>query len=109
VKTSTGKMIAIEFDNIKMQNVKLDGVKFDKDQDWQEATEVSRSLLEKSEDEILSLEISDRYRLNQKTVLEALESKIKTKSKYLYPLKKTTRCEVELYVYCIESRIASSN
>jgi hypothetical protein len=48
VKTSTGKMIATEFDNIKMENVKLDGARGS----WQEATDVSRSLLEKSEDEI---------------------------------------------------------
>ncbi|CAG8532691.1 2481_t:CDS:2, partial [Funneliformis caledonium] len=84
VKSSTGKMIAIEFDNIKMENVKLDGTRGS----WQEATDISRSLLEKSEDEILSLEIGDKYRPNQKTVREALESKIKKKSnEYLDPLK----------------------
>jgi hypothetical protein len=60
VKTSTGKMIAIEFDKIEMENVKLDGTRGS----WQEATDVSRPLLEKSEDEILSLEINDRYRPN---------------------------------------------
>ncbi|CAB4416494.1 unnamed protein product [Rhizophagus irregularis] len=91
VKTSTGKMIAIEFDNIKMENVKLDGAR----DSWQEATEVSRSLLEKSEDEILSLEIRDRYRPNQKTVREALESKIKKKNdEYLDPLKKQHDAEL---------------
>ncbi|CAG8524017.1 6000_t:CDS:2 [Diversispora eburnea] len=37
----------------------------------QEVTNVSLSLLEKSEDEILSLEISDKYIKNQKTVREA--------------------------------------
>jgi hypothetical protein len=77
-------MIAIEFDNIKMANVNLEGTK----DSWQKATEVSRSLLEKSDDEILSLKISDRYRSNQNTVREALESKIKTKrDEYLGPLK----------------------
>ncbi|CAG8468687.1 2169_t:CDS:2 [Funneliformis mosseae] len=74
VKSSTGKMIAIEFDNIKMENVKLDGARGS----WQEATDVSRSFLE----------IGDKYRPNQKTVREALESKIKKKSnEYLDPLK----------------------
>ena len=68
-------MIAIEFDNIKMENVKLDGAQGS----WQEATDFSRSLLEKSENEILSLEISDPDR---KTVREALEWKIENKSKY---------------------------
>ncbi|CAI2182790.1 15393_t:CDS:2 [Funneliformis geosporum] len=91
VKTSTGKMIAIEFDNIKMENVKLDGARGS----WQKATEVSRSLLEKSEDEILSLEIKDIYRPNQKTVREALESKIKNKSnEYLDSLKKQHNVEL---------------
>jgi len=90
VKTSTGKMIAIEFDNIKMENVKLDGARGS----WQEATEVSRSLLEKSDDEILSFEISDQYRRDQKTVRDALEFKIKTKSKYLDPLKKQHDAEL---------------
>ncbi|CAB4438676.1 unnamed protein product [Rhizophagus irregularis] len=84
VKTSTGKMIAIEFDNIKMENIILDGAQGS----WQEATAVSRSLLEKSEDEILNLEISDRYRSKQKTVQQALEFKIeKKKSEYLESLK----------------------
>jgi hypothetical protein len=84
VKTSTGKMIEIEFDNIKMENVKLDGARGS----WQEATKVSRSLLEKSEDEILSLEIKDIYQPDQKTVREVLESKIKNKSnKYIDLLK----------------------
>jgi hypothetical protein len=46
-------------------------------------------LLEKSENEILSLEISDRYRKNQKTVRKALEWKIKKKSnEYLDSSKK---------------------
>jgi hypothetical protein len=94
-------MIAIEFDNIKMANVNLEGTK----DSWQKATEVSRSLLEKSDDEILSLKISDRYRSNQNTVREALESKIKMKrDEYLGP-----RCKVKLYDYCFKSRLASSN
>ncbi|CAG8832221.1 44825_t:CDS:2, partial [Gigaspora margarita] len=55
---------------------------------WQEATLVSRSLMTKLEDEILSLEISDPYRPDQKIVCEALEWKIKKKRKeYLEPLK----------------------
>ncbi|CAG8643728.1 11586_t:CDS:1 [Paraglomus brasilianum] len=91
VKTSTRKMMAIEFDNIKMENVKLNGAQGS----WQEATDVSRSLLEKSEDEILSLKISDRYRPNQKTVHEALESKIKKKSnEYLDLLKRQHDAEL---------------
>ncbi|CAB4380288.1 hypothetical protein GLOIN_2v1566382 [Rhizophagus irregularis DAOM 181602=DAOM 197198] len=68
-----------------MENVKLDGAQGS----WQEATDFSRSLLEKSENEILSLEISDRYRKNQKTVRKALEWKIKKKSnEYLDSSKK---------------------
>ncbi|CAG8715357.1 13443_t:CDS:2, partial [Acaulospora colombiana] len=83
VRTSIGKRIAIEFDNIKIENVKLDKTR----DNWQEATEVSRSLLEKSEEEILKLKINDPFRKNQKTVEEALEWKIKTKSReYLEPL-----------------------
>ncbi|CAB4380287.1 uncharacterized protein OCT59_020390 [Rhizophagus irregularis] len=78
-------MIVNEFDKIKMENVKLDGAQGS----WQEATDFSRSLLEKSENEILSLEISDRYRKNQKTVRKALEWKIKKKSnEYLDSSKK---------------------
>jgi hypothetical protein len=45
VKISTGKMIAIEFDNIRMANINSEGTK----DSWQKATEVSRSLLEKSD------------------------------------------------------------
>jgi hypothetical protein len=55
VKTSTGKMIAIEFDNIKMENVKLDGARDSR----QEVTDISRLLLKKS-GEILSIEIRDQ-------------------------------------------------
>ncbi|CAG8771552.1 4773_t:CDS:1, partial [Dentiscutata heterogama] len=91
VKTSTGRRIAIEFDNIKMECIKLDRAQGS----WQEATQVSRSLVAKSEDEILSLEISDHYRPNQKTVREALEWKIKKKSnEYLDPLKKRNDAEL---------------
>ncbi|CAG8640835.1 3230_t:CDS:2 [Acaulospora morrowiae] len=83
VKTSIGIRIAIEFDNIKIENVKLDKTR----DNWQEATEVSRSLLEKSEEEVLT-KINDPFRKNQKTVEEALDWKIKTKSrKYLEPLR----------------------
>ncbi|RGB24870.1 hypothetical protein C1646_772519 [Rhizophagus diaphanus] len=64
VKINTGKVIAIEFDNIKIENVKLDGIQSNR----QKATDLSQLLLEKSEDEILSLEISNRYQPNQKTV-----------------------------------------
>ena len=65
-------------------NVKLDGTQGS----WQKATDVSRSLLDKSDDEILNLKINDKYRPKQNTVREALESKIKTKSgEYLGPLK----------------------
>ncbi|CAG8639597.1 1133_t:CDS:2 [Acaulospora colombiana] len=53
VKTSTRRRIAIEFDNIRMEYIKLDGARGS----WQEATQVSRSLVSKSEDEILSFEI----------------------------------------------------
>ncbi|GBC09089.1 hypothetical protein RclHR1_00860027 [Rhizophagus clarus] len=77
-------MIVIEFDNIKIENIKLDGIQ----NSWQKAIEVSQLLLKKSDDEILNLKIYDRYRPNQKTVYEALESKIKMKSKYLNSLKK---------------------
>ncbi|CAG8831874.1 31425_t:CDS:1, partial [Racocetra persica] len=83
VITSTGKRIAIEFDNIKMECIKLDGVH----NSWQEATRISLSLMKKSEKEILNLQINDQYRPNQKTVCEALESKIVKKCKeYLQPL-----------------------
>ncbi|CAG8616592.1 7175_t:CDS:2, partial [Diversispora eburnea] len=100
VKTNTGKRIAIEFDNIKMENIKLDGAQ----DSWQKATQVSLSLLEKSEDEILSLEIiNNKYQSTQKTVEEALEFKIKTKSKeYLEPLK--NRQDAELT--CVNSNLA---
>ncbi|CAG8692242.1 13027_t:CDS:2 [Acaulospora morrowiae] len=83
VRTGIGKRIAIEFDDIKIENVKLDKAR----DNWQEATEVSRSLLEKSEEEVLKLKINDPFQKNQKTVEEALEWKIKTKSReYLEPL-----------------------
>jgi len=83
-KTSTGKRIMIEFDNIKIGCIKLNGVHGS----WQEATRISLSLMEKSEDEVLNLEINDQNRSNQKTIGEALESKIKKKcDDYLGPLK----------------------
>ncbi|RHZ44563.1 hypothetical protein Glove_718g2 [Diversispora epigaea] len=44
VKTSTGKRIAIEFDNIKTECIKLKGVH----DSWQEATRISLSLMKKS-------------------------------------------------------------
>nr|CAG8554567.1 7030_t:CDS:2 [Entrophospora candida] len=65
-EASSGKGIAIEFDNIKTECIKLNGVH----DSWQEATRISRSLMKKPEDEILNLEISDHYRPNQKTVRE---------------------------------------
>ena len=99
VKTSTGKMITIKFDNIEIENVKLDGARGS----WQEATDVSQSLLETSEDEILNLEISDRYRPNQKTVREALEWKIK--NEYFGPLKK--HHDAELSCMFIVLRVGS--
>ncbi|CAG8650476.1 4433_t:CDS:2, partial [Ambispora leptoticha] len=100
VKTSTGGRIAIEFDNIRMEYINLNGAQ----STWQEAAQVSRSLMTKSEDEILSLEISDPYRPNQKTVREALEWKIKKKSnEYLEPLKK--RHDAELRCMFIVLRV----
>jgi len=100
VMTSIGKRIAIEFANILMKNVILDGAQGN----WQKATDVSRSLLEKSEEEILNLEIRDKYRPKLKTVGEALESKIKTTSQdYLDPLKK--RHDAELSCMFIVLRV----
>ncbi|CAG8748444.1 15838_t:CDS:2 [Dentiscutata erythropus] len=91
VKTSTGRRIAIEFDNIKTECVKLNGVT----NSWQELTQVSRLLSEKSDEEILSLEISDKYRPKQKTVREVLEHKIKVKkNEYLMPLKERNDAEL---------------
>jgi hypothetical protein len=91
VKINTEKVIAIEFDNIKIESIKLDGIQ----SSWQKATDISQLLLEKSDDEILSLEINDRYHPNQKTVQQALESKIKKKnSKYLDLLKKQHNVEL---------------
>jgi len=91
-KTSTGKRITIEFDNIKIGCIKLNGVHGS----WQEATQISLSLMKKSEDEVLNLEISDQSRLNQKTVREALESKIKKKcNDYLEPLKNRRDAELK--------------
>ncbi|CAG8741849.1 2794_t:CDS:2, partial [Racocetra fulgida] len=58
---SQNSNLAIEFDNIRMEYINLNGA------------QVSRSLMMKLEDEILSLEISDPYRPDQKTVHEALE------------------------------------
>ncbi|KAF0481466.1 DUF1703-domain-containing protein [Gigaspora margarita] len=84
VKTNMGKRIAIEFDNIQMKKVLLD----EASGHWQDATKVSRSLLEKSEEEILGLKIDDEHRKGQKTIVEALEYKINTKKKYLGPLSK---------------------
>ncbi|CAJ0758633.1 2483_t:CDS:2 [Entrophospora sp. SA101] len=62
--SSSGKGIAIEFDNIKTECMKLNGVH----DSWQKAIRISRSLMKKPEDEILNLKISDHYRPNQKTV-----------------------------------------
>ncbi|CAG8476676.1 2224_t:CDS:10, partial [Paraglomus occultum] len=53
----------------------------DEADDVDAATEVSQLLLEKSEEEVLKLKINDPFRKNQKTVEEALEWKIKTKSR----------------------------
>ncbi|CAH1760477.1 15182_t:CDS:10 [Entrophospora sp. SA101] len=63
-EASSGKGIAIEFDNIKTECMKLNGVH----DSWQKAIRISRSLMKKPEDEILNLKISDHYRPNQKTV-----------------------------------------
>ncbi|CAB4423906.1 unnamed protein product [Rhizophagus irregularis] len=93
VKINTEKVIAIEFDNIKIESIKLDGIQ----SSWQKATDISQLLLEKSDDEILSLEINDRYYPNQKTVQQALELKIKKKSsKYLDLLKKQHNALVKI-------------
>ncbi|CAG8719358.1 9672_t:CDS:1, partial [Rhizophagus irregularis] len=62
VKINTKKVIAIEFDNIKIESVKLDGIQ----SSWQKVTDISQLLLEKSDNEILSFEINDRYYPNQK-------------------------------------------
>ncbi|RIB25281.1 hypothetical protein C2G38_2241501 [Gigaspora rosea] len=93
VKTtgSTGKRIAIEFDNIQMKKILLDGA----NGRWQDATKVSRSLLGKSEEEILGLKIDDEHRKGQKTVAEALEYKINTKKKYLGPLSKRNDADLK--------------
>ncbi|RHZ78190.1 hypothetical protein Glove_166g242 [Diversispora epigaea] len=79
VKTSTGKRIAIEFDNIKVEHIKL--IRFPDLDDWQKLTQVSQLLSEKSDDEILSLEICNKYQPIQKTVGEALKQKIEVKKK----------------------------
>ncbi|CAH1760704.1 8212_t:CDS:2 [Entrophospora sp. SA101] len=85
VKTSTGGRIAIEFNNIRMEYINLNGAQ----STWQEATQVSRSLMTKTEDEILSLKISDPFQPNQNSVHQALEWKINKKSyEYLELLKK---------------------
>ncbi|CAJ0632066.1 4568_t:CDS:2 [Entrophospora sp. SA101] len=76
VKTSTGGRIAIEFNNIRMEYINLNGAQ----STWQEATQVSRSLMTKTEDEILSLKISDPFQPNQNSVHQALEWKINKKS-----------------------------
>ncbi|PKB97245.1 hypothetical protein RhiirA5_433481 [Rhizophagus irregularis] len=62
VKINTKKVIAIEFDNIKIESVKLDGIQ----SSWQKVTDISQLLLKKSDNEILSFEINDRYYPNQK-------------------------------------------
>ncbi|RHZ78500.1 hypothetical protein Glove_162g93 [Diversispora epigaea] len=82
VKTSTEKRIAIEFGNIKIREINFNENLIN----WQRATQVSRSLLEKSEDEILDLEILD-YNRNSSTIREFLENKIKKCNDYLPPLK----------------------
>ncbi|RGB32550.1 hypothetical protein C1646_670048 [Rhizophagus diaphanus] len=100
VKISTKKMIVIEFDDIKIENIKLNGAQGS----WQVATYISQLLLEKSVDKILNLEINDKYWPNQKTVCEVLEWKIKKKSKkYLDILKK--RHDVELSCMFIILRV----
>ncbi|PKY38773.1 hypothetical protein RhiirA4_451830 [Rhizophagus irregularis] len=53
VKINTEKVIAIEFDNIKIESIKLDGIQ----SSWQKATDISQLLLEKSDDEILIVNI----------------------------------------------------
>ncbi|CAG8551357.1 2153_t:CDS:2 [Diversispora eburnea] len=93
VKTSTGRRIAIEFDNIKTACIKLGKGKVL--ESWQELTQVSRLLSEKSDEEILSLEISDKYRPRQKTVREVLEQKINVKkNEYLTPLRDRNDAEL---------------
>lgn len=85
VRMSTGKRIAIECDNIKMECIKLNEIQ----DNTEETTKISSSLLEKSEDEILKLEINDPNQPSLKTVGELLEWKIKKKSKkYLELLEK---------------------
>ncbi|CAG8482700.1 11291_t:CDS:2 [Ambispora gerdemannii] len=64
--------VPTEVDNIQMKKIILDGASGR----WQDATKVSRSLLEKSEEIILGLKIDDEHR---KTVAEDLEYKINTK------------------------------
>ncbi|CAG8724666.1 14506_t:CDS:2 [Rhizophagus irregularis] len=85
VRMSTGKRIAIECDNIKMECIKLNEIQ----DNTEETTKISSSLLEKSEDEILKLEINDPNQPSLKTVGELLEWKIKKQSKkYLELLEK---------------------
>ncbi|CAB4479029.1 unnamed protein product [Rhizophagus irregularis] len=85
VRMSTGKRIAIECDNIKMECIKLNEIQ----DNMEETTKISSSLLEKSEDEILKLEINDPNQPSLKTVGELLEWKIKKQSKkYLELLEK---------------------
>ncbi|RHZ67761.1 hypothetical protein Glove_299g101 [Diversispora epigaea] len=79
------KMLIIEFDNIKMECIKLDETR----SDWQKSNEISLSFLKKPEEEILNLKIYDENRPNQNTVREALEWKIeKISNDYLESLKK---------------------
>src|SRR5205814_2235869 len=79
LKISTEKTITIEFDNIEMKCIKLD----DKEQRyWQKASEVSMSLLNKSNDEILRLEINDPHQSKLKTVGEVFEYNIKKCKEY---------------------------
>ncbi|CAG8456846.1 3988_t:CDS:2 [Dentiscutata erythropus] len=55
IKINNRKRIAIEFDNIRMNKVLLDRARGC----WQEAIKVSRSLLEKTKNEVLKLKIDD--------------------------------------------------
>ncbi|RHZ54542.1 hypothetical protein Glove_426g58 [Diversispora epigaea] len=89
VKTSTEERIAIEFGNIKIGDIDFN----DDLRNWQKATQVSLSLLKKSEDEILDLKTidfktSNRNSPNFITIRKLLDNKIKQCNDYLSALKK---------------------
>ncbi|RHZ51235.1 hypothetical protein Glove_481g111 [Diversispora epigaea] len=104
IKKGAEGRIAIEFGNIKIGDINF-GVNLG---DWNKATKVSLSLLEKSEDEILNLETvdfktSNRYNPNLITIRKFLDDKIEKSNVYLTALKK--RNDVKLKSMFIVLRI----